>query len=777
MEAAATTPDSTESGMAASSSTGDKGMAAQPSMPAMSEGAGHSEQPPQRGTLQQPSSIHTQPAVSSDVNDQTDRMDVDEFDSSAWTTSITTDAVAQSAQADPAPAIPAVPEQPATTAMAAKSTPPETIDKPITAASESTMDAVIFDVSGVPSVPMPNATTDEQLSPLHRMAEIALATSPIMLNGVINRGHDYRKDGSMVLPSQQYYGTALSLYVPPSRSARGQHEIDASRALSHADSAPVYPSSYPPSGSKSDPHPFGYRSTPLSSSTANGKRRSSADDSSAHRYTHSRLQPKNKSPPSFQVVQLRSGTSDGSGEGASHQQSLDFAKSGLAPQEISPSTGHSHLEQSSGRHFSQDPWQTSEFARHAARPHHPHPSYTDPIPHAQLHAYQPPGSHSNVTSPVMNHHNILPQPQTQNRLSLHDLVAAAEASQRESEHEQLASIKQESANDVNSSPPVDNQQASTSAIVEKKTKQKKSSKKKNADKSANEQANVSGSMDTPPPKNSKRKERDPQADTGIVGHIPLRENSRSISKLLWAEPGAKASEKLDGDDPAIQEDDEDIMPEESVPSPGSRMNTEPASKGKKRQSNGAVKPAATMFNGKSAGTAKGKGKKKDEPADIDEAMDEVESQPKKKGRKNVSRANVLHVGRGCLTSRAFLLQESSNRLKGKGANGQAKNRSGSLESNATVDKKGSKSGKTKSVQIDNTPEFHDAQSNRKGRVRKQSHIRVPPSTNAVLPANHQGRQAASPETIPEEEEEDNTLYCLCKKSFSEDGSTMVMCDV
>lgn len=124
------------------------------------------------------------------------------------------------------------------------------------------------------------------------------------------------------------------------------------------------------------------------------------------------------------------------------------------------------------------------------------------------------------------------------------------------------------------------------------------------------------------------------------------------------------------------------------------------------------------------------------------------------------------------------IQESSSRSKGKGANGQAKNRSGSLESNATVEKKGVKSGKSKLVQIDDNPEVHEAPSSRKGRVRKQSHSRISLSTHVVLPPEHQGKQAASPETIPEEEEEeDNTLYCLCKKSFSEDGSTMVMCDV
>lgn len=632
MEAAAATTDSTEAAVADPSTTGDNGVTSKPIMPAISEGAGQTEQHPQGGTLPQPSSIHPQPAGSSNVIDQSDRMDVDEGGSSALATSIAADAVAKAAQAYPVPAISAVPEQPITTAKAATSAPPETIDKPNAATSESTLDAVIFDVSEPPPVSLPDVTIEEQLSPLHRMAEIALATSPIMSNGVINRGNDYRKDGSMVLPSQQYYATASSLYVPPSRSARERLEIDASRALSHADSAPVYPSSYPPSGSKSDPHPFGYRSNPLSSATSNGKRRSSADDSSAHRYTHSRLQPKNKSPPTFQVVQLRSGTSDGSGEGASHQQSLDFAKSESAPQEPSPPIGHAYLNQSSEHHLAHESWQTSELASYAPRPQHPHPSYTDPIPHAQIRAYQLPGSDSNVTSPVISHHNILPQPQTQNRLSLHDLVAAAEASQRETEHEQQASIKQESANDVNSRPPIDNQQAEATAIAEKKTKQKKSSKKKNADKAANEQLNSPSSLDPPPPKNSKRKERDPQADTGIVGHIPLRENSRSISKLLWAEPGAKTSSRLDGDDSAVQEDDEDIMPEESVPSPGSRMDTEPASKGKKRQSNGAVKPV---------GTLKGKGKKKDEPAVLDEAMDEVESQPKKKGRKNVGRATVI----------------------------------------------------------------------------------------------------------------------------------------
>jgi len=40
----------------------------------------------------------------------------------------------------------------------------------------------------------------------------------------------------------------------------------------------------------------------------------------------------------------------------------------------------------------------------------------------------------------------------------------------------------------------------------------------------------------------------------------------------------------------------------------------------------------------------------------------------------------------------------------------------------------------------------------------------------------QGR-AVTPEPIEEKEEEDNTLYCICKKPFSEDSSTMVECDV
>lgn len=63
----------------------------------------------------------------------------------------------------------------------------------------------------------------------------------------------------------------------------------------------------------------------------------------------------------------------------------------------------------------------------------------------------------------------------------------------------------------------------------------------------------------------------------------------------------------------------------------------------------------------------------------------------------------------------FSPQETSSRSKGKAANGQAKNRSGSLES-VTIDKKGSKSAKSKSVQIDDVPEFHEALSSRKGRV-------------------------------------------------------------
>lgn len=714
MEAAAATPVLKEMEQILPSATVDSSLTSQTIMPKTDGGAGEVEHQPNAEALHQPRAIDQQQASSESVDQPTSQMDVDQDVSSTIEAGITADVVAQAALAYP---VPAVPEIPPVAAMQTTPTLPETIVAPTTAAPESAMDAVIFDVSETPSVLMPSRPTDEQLSPLHRMAEIALATSPIMSNGVINRGNEYRKDGSMVLPSQQYYGTASSLYVPPSRSARERHEYDASRALSHAGSASVYPSSYPPSSSHSDPHPFGYRSNGMSHPAMTGKRRSSADDSSAHRYTHSRLQPKNKSPPSFQVVQLRSGTSDGSGEGVSHQQSLDFAKSESAPQETSPTTNQAYLEQPSSHNFSHESWQGSESAAYAARHQYPHPSYTDPIPHAQIHTYQPPGSHSNATSPVMNHQHTLPPPQTQNRLSIYDLVAAAEAeSARETEHEQQASIKHELAHEANHSPPVDSQQPSASTSTEKKPKQKKASKRKNTiDKSANDQVPGSGSVDSPsvPPKNHKRKEKEPAADTGIVGHIPLRENSRSISKLLWAEPGAKALGNGDGpagaDDQMIPEDDEDIMPEDDEPAA-----TDLASKGKKRQSNGALKPTATT--GKS-GTAKGKGKKKvEEPEIMEGIVEEAESQPKKKGKKNVS-DSATGISLGCLTAHGYILfalQDSSSRSKGKAANGQAKNRSGSIESSATVDRKNSK--KSKSVQIDDVPEFHEAPSSRKGRV-------------------------------------------------------------
>lgn len=638
MEAAAARPDLAENGLPAPSTTLDSIMASESIIPAVDAAASEVEQQPQTETIPQIVTTDQHLASSQGAEQQTNQMDVDQDMPSVMATGITADVVAEAALAYP---VPTIPEQPVVAAMETTSTSPDVV-APRTGHTDTAMDAVIFDVSETPSVSVPNGLTDEQLSPLHRMAEIALATSPIMSNGVINRGNDYRKDGSMVLPSQQYYGTASSLYVPQSRSARERHEIDASRALSHTESAPLYPSSYPPSGSNSDPHPFGYRSNPMSHSNASGKRRSSADDSSAHRYTHSRLQPKNKSPPSFQVVQLRSGASDGSGEGASHQQSLDFTKSESAPQETSPTAAQAYLEQPSGHNLSHDPWQSSDTS-YGSRSHHPHPSYTDPIPHAQIHTYQPPGSHSIATSPIMSQHNMLPPPQTQNRLSLHDLVAAAEASARETEHEQQASIKHEPIQDSNSSPPMDSLQQGVGTSAEKKPRQKKTSKKKTADNSSSEQVTASGHVDpsSAAPKNSKRKEKEPLIDTGIVGHIPLRENSRSISKLLWAEPGAKSSRRVDdvpeGIDQTIPEDDEDIMPEESEPSPGSRMDVEPASKGKKRQSNGAVKPAASASNGKSTTAAKGKGKKKvEEPAPIDETLEDAELQPKKKGKKNVS---------------------------------------------------------------------------------------------------------------------------------------------
>jgi hypothetical protein len=714
MEAAAATPVLTGMEQILPSATVEGTLMPQTTMATVTEGSSERQQQSQSEALHQPSlSNDQQPASSISVDRQTSHMDVDKDVSTAIEAGITADVVAQAALAYP---MPAVPENPSVAAMETTPTSQAKV-APTTAATESAMDAVIFDVSETPSVLMPSRPTDEQLSPLHRMAEIALATSPIMANGVINRGNEYRKDGSMVLPSQQYYGTASSLYVPPSRSARERHEFDASRALSHAGSAPVYPSSYPPSSSHSDPHPFGYRSNGMSHSAMTGKRRSSADDSSAHRYTHSRLQPKNKSPPSFQVVQLRSGTSDGSGEGVSHQQSLDFAKSESAPQETSPTTNQAYLEQPSGHNYTHEPWQASDSASYGARPHYPHPSYTDPIPHAQIHTYQPPGSHSNATSPVMNHQHTLPPPQTQNRLSIYDLVAAAEAeSARETEHEQQASIKHELADDATRSSPLDSQQGGTSTSAEKKPKQKKASKRKNTiDKSASEQISGAGPMDSPsvPPKNHKRKEKEPAVDTGIVGHIPLRENSRSISKLLWAEPGAKASGSGDGaagaDDQMVAEDDEDIMPEDDEPTP-----VEPASKGKKRQSNGAVKQTATT--GKS-GTAKGKGKKKvEEPEMMDGIVEEAESQPKKKGKKNVSDSATVITPRLTYVYDVSSIQDSSSRSKGKAANGQAKNRSGSIESSATVDKKSSKSAKSKSVQIDDVPEFHEPPSSRKGRV-------------------------------------------------------------
>lgn len=534
--------------------------------------------------------------------------------------------------------------------------PVETI-VPDVPANEDAMDAVIYDVTESSTVPMPSNPNDEQFSPLHRMAEIALATSPVMSNGTINRGSDYRQDGTMVLPSQQYYQSGSSLFVPPSLSARERYEIDASRALSKTESTPVYPSSYPPSSSHSDPHPFGYRAGSPSHPAMNGKRRSSADDSAGHRYTHSRLQPKNKSPPSFRVVQLRGGVPEGAGEGVSQQQPSTVSKSDLGANGTSPLHGAVYLDQPTSHVH--EAWQGNEHASYSDRPHYPHPSYTDPIPHAQIHRYQPPESYSNVTSPVMNHQNMLPPVQTQNRLSLFDLVLAAEASARENEEQQAAStsMQVESTSNGQPSPVMEGQvEASTLASSEKKSKQRKNSKKKTASDSKlpADHPVVPGSMDPPsvPSKNSKRKEKDTSSiDTGIVGHIPLRENSRSISKLLWAEPavGKAASSADPAMDQTMLYDDDDIMPEETEPVASlgdTEMREQLHPKGKKRQNNGAIKSSANTTNGKSTSAAKGKGKKQaDGSVTMDGVEEEEDSQPKKKGKKNVSSSLTLHESR------------------------------------------------------------------------------------------------------------------------------------
>lgn len=534
---------------------------------------------------------------------------------------------------------------------------PENIVVPKATPSESAMDAVIYDVTESTTVTMPNNLNDEQTSPLHRMAEIALATSPIMSNGTINRGNDYRPDGTMVLPSQQYYQSGSSLFVPPSLSARERYEIDASRTLGKTESTPVYPSSYPPSSSHSDPHPFGYRHASPSHPGMNGKRRSSADDSTGHRYTHSRLQPKNKSPPSFRVVQLRGGVADGAGEGVPQQQ-MSTVPSDSGINGTSPSNTTAYLDQQpSAAH---DAWQGNDHVSYSDRPYHPHPSYTDPIPHAQIHRYQLPEPYSNATSPVLNDQGMLPPVQTQNRLSLFDLVLAAEASAARESEEQKANgsnMDAQPTQESQTSPVTDDHpDAGASGSAEKKSKQRKTSKKKAASdhKLPHDQTSVPGPMDPPsvPSKSHKRKEKDAtssivKVEAGIVGHIPLRENSRSISKLLWAEPGqGKASRRVDLPVDHVElDEEEDIMPEEAEPVSVTYIDAdvqeEAQPKGKKRQSNGAVKPATGTANGKSGSASKGKGKKKaEEPLPMDGVEEEIDSQPKKKGKKNVSSASA-----------------------------------------------------------------------------------------------------------------------------------------
>lgn len=515
--------------------------------------------------------------------------------------------------------------------------PSDTASKPTS--NEPSMDAVIYDVpEPTTTVTMPNNLTDEQTSPLHRMAEIALATSPIMSNGTINRGNDYRPDGTMVLPSQQYYQSGSSLFAPPTLSARERYEIDASRTLGKSESTPLYPSSYPPSSSHSDPHPFGYRQASPLHPGMNGKRRSSADDSAGHRYTHSRLQPKNKSPPSFRVVQLRGGV-DGAGEGVPQQQMSVPSDSGMNG--TSPSHSAAQLDhQPSAPH---DAWQGNEHASHSDRQYHPHPSYTDPIPHAQIHRYQPPETYSTATSPIMNEQSNLPPVQTQNKLSLFDLVLAAEAAE---EQEKGAAME------MQTSPTGDDHaEVGPSGGAEKRSKQRKPSKKKSA--SDKLSANT-GTADSPsvPPKSHKKKEKDPSSgnvkvEEGIVGHIPLRENSRSISKLLWAEPGQrKTSRRVDLPvDHVDPDEDEDIMPEEE-PAPVTYIDADEQEdvvpKGKKRQSNGAVKTSNGTANGKSGSASKAKGKKKvEEVMPMEGVEEEIDSQPKKKGKKNVSSSRAF----------------------------------------------------------------------------------------------------------------------------------------
>ncbi|KAJ9118190.1 hypothetical protein QFC22_004094 [Naganishia vaughanmartiniae] len=639
---------------------------------------------------------------------------------------------------------------------------PASIEQPC----EETMDAIIYDVSE-PLVPPPSSATttikqEEHLSPLHRMAEIALATSPNMrhsrpgaFTGSGNASSSEKRESAeeFVLPSQQYYQSGAALLLPSSTAPATQHED------SHANAV-----------AEDQPDAEGDAEDPLN-----------------HRYTHFKLQPKNKSPPSFRVVQLKNAPSSSSvGGTGSNPADEDVASYAVATSTHEARNGsttspvpaqHTYIDQHIPPFVSAHGDSNQEHVPEARNP-----PFTDPIPHAHLHPYPPhsqseegqgtgqqgpaTGSWSAATSPVMSHshpqayqayqshahgglgNGLQPQQHQQNRLSIFDLVAAAEATERESAVFQQQQQQQQEVRGVDATAKFDDQRdvemnGTGTADIQMEhgnevnvegimnvdvphtdKKQSTSNRKKTASAGGKKKTGPSAATTTTIPTSTTAI----ADDTGIIGHIPLRENSRSISKLLWAENGAPAAETQDdGGSASVDVKAEQV---EAVPVP---------TKGKKRQSNGALKSLGGEGDAQlaSSSSARSKGKKKTDRVPEEVVEDEEggavaeTSQPKKKGRKN----------------------ESSSKSQRK----NTKNRSGSLDSTSVADKKANGLGKQKSVQIQDEPEYFEpvaATSARKGRGR-----------------------AVTPEPIEEEEEEDNTLYCICKKSFSEDSSTMVECDV
>lgn len=553
---------------------------------------------------------------------------------------------------------------------------------------EETMDAIIYDVSE-PLVPPPSAPSsitaviqEEHLSPLHRMAEIALATSPNMQharpgayagNGNASSSEKREVAEEFVLPSQQYYQSGAALLLPSSTTPATQQQES-----SHVTSV-------------TEDQPEGDVD---------------AEDPLNHRYKHFKLQPKNKSPPSFRVVQLKSGpvTSSVSGTTGANAGDEDVATHAV---------GSATQEARDGSTTSPVPIQHTYIDQHVPPPvsapgdNNDHlaevrnPPYTDPIPHAHLQPYPPHsqteeghrtshpgptgGSWSATTSPVISHSHpqsysayrghahggmgnaLQPPPhQQQNRLSIFDLVAAAEASERESEvFQQQQQQQQQVSMEVDANATFDDQHRSEmdgAGIIDEpmehgievnaedlmdgdvprsEKKQSTSNRKKNTVAGSKKKAGAAAITTNP---TTTTAVTDAAGDTGIIGHIPLRENSRSISKLLWAENGA----------PAAETQDNGVSVNSDVKAEQVEVVSAPA-KGKKRQSNGALKNVGGEGDTTvaSSSSARSKGKKKtdrspEEAVDDDEGAAVAEtSQPKKKGRKNVSRLCRCLAWLGC----------------------------------------------------------------------------------------------------------------------------------